>query len=320
MFIGNTEIRTPADYPWAYDPSWRHEMSKAMASSCELVPETYYRDRHIQRQRMYLSKANGANFERYISTILASGVSHPMRGVVLANRLYGSTGHGTNKDRVEALLLCPELTYEHIGKYFDLRYDDVETYQHLFFNCRDDEGKLRLPHGLMQYFATRNAPASQSAADYATNWRMYAFQGGSRLLFLEWKWPYDAAHVANFTEVELWSDLLPKVYQRVEERLRFDVGLDGRALADLANLVRQALADLRKEGIVSKDAGLDEDSALMQVMALLKPMVMAPSASMVARKQTQLDAKLGMLGKKDSADTTGNTSMDNITRQLGKQE
>lgn len=320
MLIGNVEIRTPADYPWAYDPAWRHELAKVMLVSQEVMPVAYHQDRSIQRQRMYLSKANGANFERYLSTILVSGMAHPMRGVALANRLFGSTGHGTNKDRVEALLLCPEMTYEHIGKYFDLRPEDVETYQILFFNCRDDEGKLRLPHGLMQYFATRNAASVQSAADYAANWRTFAFQGGSRMLFLEWKWPYDAEHVANFDEVELWSDLLPKVYQRIEERLRFDTGLDGRALADLANLVRQALADLRKEGIVSKDAGLDEDTGLMQVLSLMRPVVMAPSQAMVARKQGQLTEKLGMMGKKDSIDTTGDTSLANITRQLNKQE
>ena len=318
MLIGNHEIRTPADYPWAYDPWWRHELSKArLESSCQL-PSDYVFDDYMKRQRMYLMRANTEGFDRYVSAILVSGIKHPMRSIVLANRLYTSTGLGHNKDRVEAMLLCPELTYAHICKYFDLAPEDIEFYQQLFFNCRDDEGKLKLPNGLMQYFATRNAVASQSTADHATNWRTFAFQGGSRMLFLEWKWPYDKEHIAGFSEVELWADLLPKVYQRIEERLRFDFSMDGKSLIEAANLVRQALADLRKEGIVSKDAGLSNDETIMQLLTAMAPYVMAPSDKMFDRGQSKLDTKLGMMGKTESADTTGSTSMANITRQLNK--
>jgi hypothetical protein len=194
----------------------------------------------------------------------------------------------------------------------------VETYQHLFFNCRDNDGKLMLSNGVAQYFATRNAVAAQSTADYATNWRTFAFQGGSRMLFLQWKWPYDKEHISGFSEVELWSDLLPKVYQRIEERLRFDFSMDGKSLIEAANLVRQALADLRKEGIVGKDAGLSNDETVVQFLAAMAPYVMRPSEGMVDRKQGELNIKLGMMGKTESADTQGSTSMANITRQLNK--
>lgn len=318
MIIGTTEIRTPQEYSWGYDAEWRHKLCVAQlgADSMPMVPIP--NDLIMQYQKRYLSEVEEGEFDDRATRLLMSPGKNRYKSVIKANRIYGSTGQGQVKNKVEAMLLCPEMTFEMIAEALNTEPDDIHVYERLFFNARDEEGKLVGSIGLREYLALRGAVGVQSPADTEMYHRQVAFEGGAKALYNQWAWHDPTGQMeTSLNEVDMYRMVMPHIYKLLDQRLRFDTGIDGRTLALLVDSIRAAFADLRRNGMLSDSDTVSSEEFSLQLLKLMQPHMVIPDAAALNRRNAQLSDKLDSIKQSNTSGiAAGAQTLENITTQL----
>jgi len=320
MIINDIEVRTPMDFPWGYDGSWRHDLARILAAE-EVQEVPVPRDDSINAQLHYLKGVKDEGFENRILCIINDRTlqSHPLRSTVLANRLYGSTGQSAVKEKVEALLLCPEVDYAFIARHFNMDVKDIETFEKLFFNVRNPDGSLIGSRGVWEYFVLKGAHELTSSADVGAYWRTLAFEGGAPQLLAKWGWPPDN-DIQTFDYIDMYKSQVRNVFRTMDKRLRFDQGMDARSIVQMFGDIGNRFAELHSSGKVTGEDTIPTISAIMH--AVLKGSAPKPAElteATTARHEAILANKLlNVKASKEVGIKEAVKSLDHITTQVKK--
>jgi hypothetical protein len=317
MIVGTTEIKTPAENPEAYSASWRHEIARVSESAILGAGLRIPYDDLIARQRRYLSQVGRPEMSRHITNMMFNQHDDSIdKSIIVANRVFGSTGTSQTKDQIEAMLLCPELNYDHICRCFNLTQHQISIYEKLFYNVREVNGTALNAQGVRFFFAHRGAAGATSPADQPGHWRAIAFEKGAAALITFWGWR-DKYVAEEYNYLDIQGHIMPMLYRIYEKRLRFD-NMDSKAVAETLGNVTKQFADLQRDGILSNNDRVSIDSLFSKVLGMAgTPKRALPDAAQQVRMQEALDVKRKQIA--DSA-TSGikaaNESLSNITRQI----
>ena len=316
MLVAMFDIQTPQDNPWGYDVDWRHQLAKVISSG--EVDTQIPMDSYIAMQAQYLKSIEESGYERMSQLVLA-GPQTQRRSVIVANRLYATLGENFTKDKIEALLLCPDIDYDFISRHFNMHTDDIEMYEKLFFNVRDEEGELMASRGLWEFFALQGAADLTGPNDSSAYWRKLAFEGGSKLLFATWGWPPDD-EISGFNYIDMYESQIRNIFKTIDKRLRFDIGIDGKSVAQIFSDIGNRFAELQESGKLTSDSDIPSsvNALLQKFVEAAAPTMAAPSEESERRHSEALERKRESIRKSQDKDDReiGGASLDHISQQI----
>lgn len=304
MFIADTDIATPYDKAYAYKMSWRHEA--AIAINSERVVHRFIGDDGVFMQMKYLDMIDDDVFENCLDDLIGdrSSDDNPLRSIAEANKIFQTGSQDHTKERLEAMLLCPEFNYDVIGNEFDIPGSTVRMFEKLFFNIRDDQGRLKGNTGLLMYAVLKGAVAFTARAgreaeeSHPMHWRILAFEGGYKRLYADWNWkPKGDLEAMNIVDVS--ADLMRSTYSSLNRMLRFNPNVSGQVLAQMLTTLTQQFADMRKSGILSDSDKIDPNAMILEVIKLLAPERMLETEEKIKLVQVDLDTKLAAVLAKE---------------------
>lgn len=296
-------INTPRDNRHQYDSDWRHRVSKAMVDTGSVCREL--EDDDVYAQTAYLRFSRSPEMADVFSDLAMDGHSDSLlMQVHAANAIYGTQGISVTKDRIEALLLCPELTYQDIARAFNVEPTTIQRYERLFFNVRDHEGKMLPSKGLLDFFALKGMPRLTETRDYAAHWRVVAFESGHAALLNLWGWP-EGGIVPTFTDYEATRHLLRLAFSRVEEAFRTGQGLDSRTFGSIFESINAKFSEYREKGMLSGTDQMTEEHLILHVLELMAPELAAPSDESKDAKRQVLGDRLSSLKSSSGVDESG---------------
>jgi hypothetical protein len=314
MQIGDMySVITPEDSRHKYDTDWRHGVAKAMVDSDSVTKALADDDVYVQTA--YLRYTLDPDMTDILCDMhLDECLDNMLMQVHAANVIHGKQGVDCSKDRIEALLLCPELTYADISRAFNLPAEVVRMYERLFFNVRDNDGKTLPCKGLLQYFALKGQAALTDIRDYATHWRLMAFESGHGALLNAWGWP-EGDIVPTFTDYESSRHLLRLSFSRVEAAIRTGVGLDSRSFAGIFESINAKFSEYRDKGMLSGAEKLTPEYLVLQVLEMMAPELLAPSESRTEERKRALGDRITALKNTAGAEDSETKSFEFIDVQ-----
>lgn len=320
-FNGN-KIKTPKDHPWDFDPDWRNEIAKGVVDT-GAISHPYGSDEYIRWQVQFLKAVNSDDerpLSRYDRTLYRGTEQPEHRAVVRAHQLYNSSGASCMRDKVDAMLLCPELSLEDIVNVLssqNMSSDplDLQVYEKLYFNIRDDAGKVDAGCWLREWFASRGQ-MQILRQDLPAYWRVLAFQGGHKLLFSIWRWP--AINIEE-ADKEQHMSLMRNTFCELEARTRFG-DINNRDLVALYGHLQNQVLEMRKVGLLGGDTATGEGDlgAFVELLQAAGPEPIVPDQSKLAEKEPEVAQKLDMV--KRTTRTHGGGSSDSLDGMSAKME
>lgn len=323
MRIGGEDIATPKDSPYAYDTAWRHNVARAMklGGYSESDP---FRDDDIFSYYNYLMLLDD-DAAAYTLEDMATGSDKDEHGLFVdmtkAHNIYQGLSGGyydTTKEKIEALLLCPEMTYASIADYFNVDGDTVRMFEKLYYNVRDEDGLLLGGKGLLETcacIASIGDGDPEILIKDAKHWRLLAFEGGHQALLYEWRW-----HGKDFNplqDIDTTASMVRQCYRKFSSIMRSGQNVDQRALASMAASLNEHLAKLQERGILSSKENINKDALLVEFIKMTAPARNVLGLAAQADKQRLLDNKWSdtpsVANKKND---TG--SLEYISSQLAK--
>lgn len=282
MKIGDrTVVVTPIDNPCQYDPDWRSAIASALVEdpTARIDPEyqRYRADPFIRKQIMYLKS--------YRSGKCVSKDAIPVR---FANLWAQGTSVSDAKFRIEPLLLTA-VDYETIS--LDITGEGenktaIEAYEKLFFNIRDNEGRLSRSCQLKQYFAMPSGELDTETPPEAM-WKMIGALMGYDTLVNMWLWR-DAHGIVNKSQ----DYILDEMWRVAQSRLFLSMFANRIGHESMAKLLASISAQ-QKMLHEDKDSGALSDEltlTLMNVLKLVSPKVLGQAATEVDIQQRVMEA------------------------------
>lgn len=264
MQIGNLTIVLPVDDPCAFEPSWRNSLAKAIIdlrpklSSVDSMYRKYFQDKYVQKYVKYL-RAESAGRP------LTEEQSH-MR---IALMWYENASPSGVRFRLEPLLLTGA-TMETIMLDISGGTVPVEVftmYEKLFFNIRDEEGRLSKSCQLRQAFAMPSGDDLHDA-DSTEIWKAIAALMGYDVLMSVWMWK--DAHGMSTKGSEF---LIDETWRAAQSRLFMSVFADRvghKSLGDILSAYTSQFKMLKDQKAVGSEA-TDTTRALMAVLYRTAP-------------------------------------------------
>jgi hypothetical protein len=262
--IGNLTIVLPVDDPCAFEPSWRNSLAKAIIdlhpklSSVDAMYRKYFQDKYVQKYVKYLRAES-------LGKTLTEEQSH-MR---VALMWYENSSPSGVRFRLEPLLLTGA-TMETIMLDISGGTVPVEVftmYEKLFFNIRDEEGRLSKSCQLRQAFAMPNGDDLHDA-DSPEIWKAIAALMGYDVLMNVWMWK--DAHGLSTKGSEF---LLDETWRAAQSRLFMSVFADRvghKSLGDILSAYTSQFKMLKEQKSVGSEA-TDTTRALMAVLYRTAP-------------------------------------------------
>jgi hypothetical protein len=315
--IAGKVILTPLEDPWGYTPDWRNQVALlADGRKTELYP--YVPDEYIGMQIDYLKTSQDDTRLGFLGEMSLSpdGRSNIRYAIKVANDIFRSVGldslaHSFVKDKVEAMLLCQEISLAEIASEFNVDPMVVKAYERLFYNIRDDRGDLLAALWIREYFAKgRNADVTDRG-NHGMYWKVLAFEGGKEELWTVWKWRKDKTVIS---EVGVYTALWRQSFKVLEEKLRFG-NMDSKSLAQLFGDLRQGLKEMRERGAISGDEKISIDSLVHKVLSLAVPTMVIPSVEKLAEQAAALEEKKALTKKLDRTKPGVTGTLDAIDAQ-----
>lgn len=262
MKFGEAEIVTPLDNPCQFDPDWRNRIACMLASAprSKFPPEYsgYAKDRWIKEQAAYLREEG-------------SGGDIPEKHRIYRYARIWSMGSGPadTKFRLEPLLLTP-VSYEVIA--LDLGGGSVppsafEAYEKLYFNIRDDSGRLSRSCQLRQWFAMPDGELDRDSPPELV-WKAVGALAGYDTLVRAWMWR-DAHGLSQQSE----EYMMDEMWRAAQSRLFMSVFRDNVGHESLAKLLSAFTSQsklIRESGNQAGDSA-DSTKALMAVLCAAAP-------------------------------------------------
>lgn len=289
MQIGQTEVLTPYDCHWGYDPSWRHDAARLVGNE----HPTWF-DPWIRLQRDYLTRSanQGLGGSGPLIPLSEAGKKSERYGLYEANQVFDSIGADNRlvKDRLEALLLCPELNLDRIGELSGFKsLHTTKIYERLFFNIRDDKG-LMMPSPMLREYFARRGHTDNNFADTSLHWKVLAVEEGAEVLFSLWSWKGYGID-GDFRDKAFYMALFRSTFKDIDRRVRMG-DLDGKSLIQLAQELGNRLAELQDRGILSAGEGTSSVTLIQDILTIIAPVMQLPDEGKLAEMQEDLDEKL----------------------------
>ena len=267
MQIGNLTIVLPVDDPCAFEPSWRNSLARAIIdlrprlSSVDPLYKKYFQDKYVQKYVKYLK-----------SESLGKPLTEEQSYMRVALMWYENSSPSGVRFRLEPLLLTGA-TMETIMLDISGGTVPVEVftmYEKLFFNIRDEEGRLSKSCQLRQAFAMPNGDDLHDA-DSTEIWKAIAALMGYDVLMGVWMW--NDAHGLSTKGSEF---LLDETWRAAQSRLFMSVFADRvghKSLADILSAYTSQFKMLKDQKSVGSEA-TDTTRALMAVLYQTAPQMM----------------------------------------------
>jgi len=280
MTIGGTTIVTPTDNPCQFDPDWRGSVAMALFRNPNepVYPEyqKYKFDPFIRRQISYLRSQNSPRLNK------------DQLACRLASLWAGGASVSDVRFRLDPLLLTP-VSYEVIA--LDIMGDEadpfvIETYEKLYFNIRNNEGKLSKSCQLKQYFAMPGGEIDQDTPPEAL-WKMIAALMGYDTLMGVWLWK--DAHGLKETSQEY---VLDEMWRVAQSRLFMSMFANRVGHESMAKLLASISAQQKMlhEEKNSGDTGTELVRTLLEVLCKTNPVLINSTAKEVDLQQRVLQS------------------------------
>ena len=317
MIENEKAISTPVDNVHYYDIDWRSKIAQEYVHEYE--PTLWLTDSFIYEQVNYLEAMSEPEIAELItdSLISESAEFEALFGPILkANSIYSSIGSEYSfKHRIEALLLCPETDYQFIGNLFCINGEVIETFEKLFYNIRDNKGKLLPQRGILEHFATFGAAITHKT-DQPTLWRLIAVRGGAAELLRFWGWDIAAEGiVSNIDDKQVALSSLRFIYTSVLDRILRNT-LDSKSFVQLLSDLNSKITDLRDKGLLSDQEEVTEDSLLIKIVQLTAPKLITFDEDAKRELEDKLEHKLDIVKKGGLGGGKKETALEVIDKQI----
>jgi len=265
-------IVLPVDDPCAYEPTWRNSLARAIidlrpqASSIDPIYKQYFSDKYVQKFVKYL-KAESSGKQ----------LTEEQTRIRIALMWFENPSPSGVRFRLEPLLLTGA-TMETIMLDISggtVPMDVFTFYEKLFFNIRDDEGRLSKSFQLRQAFAMPNGDDLRDA-DQTEIWKAIAALMGYDVLMHVWMWR--DAHGLSTKGLDF---LLDETWRAAQSRLFISVFADRvghKSLSDILAAYTSQFKALREQRMTSDD-GNDTTKALMAVLYHTSPHMISVARS-----------------------------------------
>ena len=278
MRLNDTVIVTPIDNPGQYDPDWRNSIAMGLAEDgCERVDPVYARytqDPWVKRQLGYL-RAIRRN----------SPLTREQVRLRLASMWFQGNSPSDVRFRLEPLLLTAVsyriIAEDILGDCEDL--EAIEAYEKLYFNIRDNEGRLSRSCQLRQYFALPSGQFNQDTPPEQM-WKMIGSLMGYDTLVSVWMWK-DAHGIINNSQ----EYLLDEMWRLAQSRLFMSMFADRVGHESMAKLL-SAISAQQKMIQDGKNAGsVDSEMirAMQGMLGLMSPVMVGAIGSDVDRAKLE---------------------------------
>lgn len=261
-------IVLPVDDPCAFEPSWRNSLARAIIdlrpklSSVDPMYKRYFQDKYVQKYVKYLRAES-----------LGKQLTEEQANMRVALMWYENASPAGVRFRLEPLLLTGA-TMETIMLDISGGTVPVEVftmYEKLFFNIRDEEGRLSKSCQLRQAFAMPNGDDLHDA-DSTEVWKAIAALMGYDVLMHVWMW--NDAHGLSTKGSEF---LLDETWRAAQSRLFMSVFSDKvghKSLSDILAAYTSQFKMLREQKMTADDSN-DTTRALMAVLYRTSPKMIA---------------------------------------------
>lgn len=268
MRIDETVIVTPIDNPGQYDPDWRNSIAIALLDSNARIDPVYARYRNdpwIRKQMAYLrAEARGTMLTR------------EQQKFRLASLWFQTSNPSDVRFRLEPLLLTAVdydvISLDILGSCDDL--EAIEIYEKMYFNIRDDNGRLKRSCQLKQYFALPSGQFDDHTPPEQM-WKMIGSLMGYDTLVAIWLWK-DAHGIQNSSQ----EYLLDEMWRVAQSRLFMSMFANRVGHESMAKLL-SAISSQQKLIAEGKSAGMsdvDTMRAMQEMLSLVSPKVIDTTA------------------------------------------
>lgn len=292
MRVNDTVIVTPIDNPGQYDPDWRNGLANALFESDDRIDPVYMRYRNdpwVKKQMAYFRavKRNSVLTKEQVELRLAS-------------LWFRGTNVSDVRFRLEPLLLTA-VSYETIA--MDLLGDTqdvgaIVAYERLYFNIRDDKGRLSRSCQLRQYFALPSGEFNQDTPPEQM-WKMIGSLMGYDTLVAVWLWK-DAHGIKDKSQ----EYLLDEMWRLAQSRLFMSMFADRVGHESMAKLLGAISGQqkLLKEGNSSGQTEINMVQSMQQMLMLVSPTVIDATAKGVDEAQLKEEATASRLRAQSAVD------------------
>ena len=269
MDYGSESIVTPIDNPVQFDPDWRNAIATAAVDYPKVRIDPMYRDYlqdpWVKGQIEYLRLARSGR-----------ALSKRHNAFRLASTWYQGSSVADVKMRIEPMLLTP-VGYDVIS--YDIGGgnvgDDVfETYEKLYFNIRDANGRLSRSCQLRQYFAL---PEGQFGHNTPLEklWKMVGALMGYDTLVTMWLWGDASGLTARSGEY-----MLNEMWRVAQSRLFMHIFSDRVGHESLAKLLSAFTGQAKMLHDSASGTGQVFDTArtLMALLSNTRPTIIGAAA------------------------------------------
>lgn len=282
MDIGNASFTTPFERPFAYDADWRHQLSLACAA--EKIQSPISRDRWVTADLHYLSSM------RTPGLLTARGTDADVRAV---NEIYQTRNSVCLKDKLDALLLCEGLTIPVIATLTGLSQNQVTAYERIFFNVRDDKGRLCISMWAREYFVHGgNVPDNDAAmGDRPLYWRTLALTGGHKPLLAAWGWlpPHE------LPEAEVNLMVFRNLLINLDWRIRYGK-IDAKSCMDMLGRMKEIVDDMRSRGVIAGTGDASSEvSAVFKLLYEVRPKAPVVTEKLLEKYDSDLQVSLAAI-------------------------
>lgn len=278
MRINDTVIVTPIDNPGQYDPDWRNSVAIGLMESEERVDPAYMKyvtDPWVRKQMAFF---------RALKRDMP--LSREQLDLRLASIWFQGTSLADVRFRLEPLLLTA-VSFEVIA--LDLlgsadHIGAIKAYERLYFNIRDDAGRLSQSCQLRQYFAlpsgdfNRNTPREQM-------WKMIgALCGYDTLVGISWEWR-NAHGLVNDSQ-EYRNDEMRRL---IQSKLFVEIFSERVGHTSMANILDSVTTQqkLIQEGKGSGSTDTEMAKAMQGMLSLMSPQLVGSVGADVDRLQLE---------------------------------
>ena len=278
MRINDTVIVTPIDNPGQFDPDWRNSIAIGLMESEERVDPAYlqYANDPWVRKQMAFFRALKRDMP----------LSREQLDLRLANIWFQGTSLADVRFRLEPLLLTA-VSFDIISLDIAGNTDFVgviKAYERLYFNIRDNAGRLSPSCQLRQYFAlpsgdyTRDTPKEQT-------WKMIgALYGYDTLTGMAWEWR-NAHGLVNDSQ-EYRNDEMRRV---IQSKLFVQIFSERVGHTSMANILDSVITQqkLIQEGKGSGSTDTEMAKAMQGMLSLMSPRLVSSVGADVDRLQLE---------------------------------
>jgi len=304
MEYGGDNIVTPLDNPVQFEPNWRHSIALAAVdyprAKVDPMYQEYLRDPWIRKEIEYVKLARAGR-----------AMSNKYSAFRIASTWWQGSNVSDVKMRIEPLLLTAvgyDVIAEDIGG-GGVPREVFETYEKIYFNIRDNDGRLSRSCQLRQFFAL---PEGQLGRDAPLEklWKMVGALMGYDTLVQAWLWGDASGLTARSSEY-----MLNEMWRVAQSRLFMHIFSDRVGHESLAKLLGAFTAQAKMLHDSASGTGQQFDTArtLMALLANTRPTVIGAAAVV----DSVPDLTASIRAKLAAQKTISNTEIEDIGIEEG---